>query len=210
MNTRDQKQYMQNLLSQWKTSQNKALKFDLFGEHRTLSYEVSHIYQAFFPHLFLLNLTFTFLLAKKPLSCSPLHCKPSALTACWTFPGDCLFAFQGNCTLQLPCLDSNRTALQRKHYSRWRQVLQYSVAKSHSYQESCVAKIITKSAASAILGETGTGWSFPQSWGFPTQHLLLHTSVFLAELLWCFWVYILYLYSVHFYWIERGIKRRSP
>lgn len=42
-----------------------------------------------------------------------------------------------------------------------------SLANSHSYEESCAAKIITKGASSAILG--GTGWSF----GFPTQYLLL-------------------------------------
>lgn len=76
MNTKDQKQYMQNLLGQLKiaTSQNKALKIDLFGENRKLSYQAGYIYQAFSFSLssFLLNLTSTFLLAKKLLSCSHL------------------------------------------------------------------------------------------------------------------------------------------
>lgn len=75
MNTKDQKHYMQNLLGQLKiaTSQNKALKIDLFGENRKLSYQASYIYQVFFfLSFFLLNLTHTFLLAKKLLSCSPL------------------------------------------------------------------------------------------------------------------------------------------
>lgn len=54
MNSKDQKQYMQNILGQLKTatSQNKALKFHLFGEHRMLSYQVGYIYQAFSPPLF--------------------------------------------------------------------------------------------------------------------------------------------------------------
>lgn len=55
MNTKDQKHYMQNLLGQLKiaTSQNKALRIDLFEENRKLSYQASYIYQGFFfPFLF--------------------------------------------------------------------------------------------------------------------------------------------------------------
>lgn len=73
MNTKNQKQYMQNILGQLKsaTSQNKALKIDLFGEHRKLSDQAGYIYRAYF-FLFVLNLSFAFLLAKKLLNCSPL------------------------------------------------------------------------------------------------------------------------------------------
>lgn len=60
MNTKDQKQYMQNLLGQLKiaTSQNKALKIDLFEENRKLSYQASYIYQAFFFFPFLFSFKF--------------------------------------------------------------------------------------------------------------------------------------------------------
>lgn len=57
MNTRDQKQCIQNLLSQLKiaTIQNKALKMYLFGENTKLSYQAGYIYQYFlfsFPFFF--------------------------------------------------------------------------------------------------------------------------------------------------------------
>lgn len=119
MNTKDQKQYKLNLLGQLKiaTSQNKALKIDLFGEHRKLSYQ-GYIYQDFF--FFLLCFKFKVLLSclLRNSSAVPLcHGKSSVLTACWTFPQDCLFAFQENHTLQLPCLDSNW--LFREHITQY-------------------------------------------------------------------------------------------
>jgi len=75
------------------TSQNSAMKNQFVGRTQEAVLLSTLFYLFFFS--FKWNFSVTFLLAKKLPSCSHwCHGKSSALTACWTFPRDCLFSFQ--------------------------------------------------------------------------------------------------------------------